>query len=182
VPPGPGPLAAGISLALALAAGAVETQLKSPAFGHGQPIPKRHTCDGGSASVPLIWPNPPKGTRGFVIIAEDPTVSAGSVVHWIVYDLPAGTRRLPAALPARPSLRGGGKQGKTGLGKVGYAAPCPDPGRPHQYWFRIYAVDQPLGLPSGASAAEVRAAMRKHVLWVAELMGTYARPTPPLPR
>lgn len=169
------------SLALVVAAHAVETQLKSPAFGHGQPIPKRHTCDGGSASVPLTWPDPPKGTRGFVIIAEDPTVSEGSFVHWVVYDLPATTRKLPAGIPAHQSLRGGGKQGKNDLGKVGYAPPCPDPGKPHQYWFRIYAVDRPLDLPGGASPGQVREAMRTHVLRVAELMGTYARPTPPLP-
>ena len=169
------------SLALAAAAPAIETQLRSSAFTHGQPIPKRHTCDGTQASVPLSWPAPPKGTQAFVIIAEDPTVSEGSLVHWVVYDLPGTTLKLPAGVPTRESLRGGGKQGTNDLGKIGYAPPCPDPGKPHQYWFRIYAVDRRLDLPGGASPRQVREAMRKHVLRVSELMGTYARPTPPLP-
>jgi phosphatidylethanolamine-binding protein (PEBP) family uncharacterized protein len=84
-------------------------------------------------------------------------------------------------MPTRESLRGGGKQGKNDLGTIGYAPPCPDPGKPHQYWFRIYALDRRLDLPGGASHSQVREAMRKHVLRVSELMGTYARPTPPLP-
>lgn len=174
---------AALPLALAVAApvAAVETQLKSPAFQHGQPIPKRHTCDGANASVPLTWPKGPDGTKTFVVIAEDPTVEAGSLTHWVIYDIPATTQSLPAGIPARATLKSGARQTKNGLGKMGYSGPCPAPGKPHQYWFRVYAIDRALDVGPTPTVTDVRDAMRKHVLSVAELMGTYARPTPPLP-
>jgi Raf kinase inhibitor-like YbhB/YbcL family protein len=156
-------------------ADAVETRLKSRSFGHGKPIPKRHTCDGLGVSPPLSWPAPPKTAKTLVVIAEDPTTLGSGRAHWVLYDLPADTVTLPANLPPRPSLDNGAKQGKNDLGKIGYAAPCPEPGELHQYWFRIYAVDAPLGLPPGATASEVKGAMLDHVVWVSELMGTYQR-------
>jgi Raf kinase inhibitor-like YbhB/YbcL family protein len=171
------------SLGLRAPVEATETKLKSPAFGHGQPIPKRHTCEGEGVSVPLTWPDPPKGTQTFVILAADPTVSEGTRIHWVVYDLPPTTRELAAGVPARQKLRGGGKQGRNDLGTLGYAAPCPDPGQRHEYWFRIYALDRPLELPGGASPTKIQKAMLPHVLWVAEVMGTFTREAPqPSPR
>mgnify|MGYP003575399516 CR=1 FL=1 len=112
-------------------------------------------------------------------VGEDPVVTRGD----------RRIRRMPTRLPKRflKFLEAGPHalrirfEFANDLGKIGYAPPCPDPGKPHQYWFRIYAVDRRLDLPGGASPRQVREAMRKHVLRVSELMGTYARPTPPLP-
>jgi Raf kinase inhibitor-like YbhB/YbcL family protein len=102
-------------------------------------------------------------------------VSVGSFVHWVLYDLPPTTRALPRGLPGRGSLADGAKQGFNEFHRVGYGGPCPPPGKVHHYWFRLYALDAVTDLPPRATVAEVRDAMRGHVLGVAEIMGTYQR-------
>ncbi|HHS96536.1 MAG TPA: YbhB/YbcL family Raf kinase inhibitor-like protein, partial [Chloroflexi bacterium] len=51
---------------------------------------------------------------------------------------------------------------------------CP-PGGTHRYFFRLYALDTTLDLPSGATKGDVLQAMEGHILGQAELMGTYNR-------
>ena len=55
------------------------------------------------------------------------------------------------------------------------SCPRPPPGKPHRYYFKLYAVDGPLSLRRGAAKADVERAMEGHVLASAQLMGTYAR-------
>jgi hypothetical protein len=57
----------------------------------------------------------------------------------------------------------------------GYGGPCPPLGRPHRYFFRLYALDTVLNLPAPVHRKEVDAAMKGHVLAQAELMGTFGR-------
>jgi phosphatidylethanolamine-binding protein (PEBP) family uncharacterized protein len=47
-------------------------QLTSIAFENGQPIPKRHTGDGEDISPSLAWSDPPKETKTFALICDDP--------------------------------------------------------------------------------------------------------------
>ena len=58
---------------------------------------------------------------------------------------------------------------------MGYGGPSPPPGKPHRYFFKLYALDHPLELQPGATKAQLLAAMIGHVLGEAQLMGTYAR-------
>jgi phosphatidylethanolamine-binding protein (PEBP) family uncharacterized protein len=46
-------------------------------------------------------------------------------VHWMIYDLPTDTRRLPEAAPNRRNLSSGAEQGVNGAGGIGYTGPCP---------------------------------------------------------
>ena len=59
-------------------------------------------------------------------------------------------------------------------GRSDYGGPCPPSGT-HRYFFRLYALDTPLGLSPGATADQLRKAMEGHILGLAELMGTYRR-------
>jgi len=63
--------------------------LSSPAFGQGEAIPKRYTCEGDDLSPPLRWSAPPDGTRSFVLLCNDPDAPGGTFRHWAVYDIPA---------------------------------------------------------------------------------------------
>jgi phosphatidylethanolamine-binding protein (PEBP) family uncharacterized protein len=73
---------------------AVALQLTTTAFSHGGTIPKKHTCDGPDISPALSWNEPPTGTQAFALIMDDSDAPAGTWVHWLLYDLPAGTRAL----------------------------------------------------------------------------------------
>jgi hypothetical protein len=162
-------------LLVAGSAGADQFRLSSPAFAHGKPIPRKYTCDGADLSPPLRWSGTPRRTRRFAIIAEDPGATAGSWAEWVLYDLAASTAAVPQGVPALAQLPGGARQGRNDGGGVGYSGPCPPPGRAHTYWFRVYALDAPTNLPAEATKPEVFHAMRRHVLAVAEVMGTYSR-------
>ena len=150
-------------------------KLTSPSFSNGDPIPRQFTCDGADISPVLHWNDPPPGTHAFALIAEDPDAPAGTWTHWLIYDLPANTRSLPEGVPKQPQLGTGGLQGQNSFRHIGYGGPCPPPGPAHHYFFRLYALDAPTGLKSGASRAEVEHAHQGHTLATAEWMGRYGR-------
>jgi Raf kinase inhibitor-like YbhB/YbcL family protein len=92
-----------------------------------------------------------------------------------LYDLPATARRLTEAVPPGEEIAGGGHQGTNDFGKTGYGGPCPPPGNPHRYFFKLYALDGKLNLKAGASKSDVEQAMKGHVLAKTEVMGRYRR-------
>jgi hypothetical protein len=149
--------------------------LASSAFNPGEPIPRQHTCEGDDQSPPLRWSGVPAGTKGFALIVDDPDAPAGTWVHWVLYDIPGNTSELTAGIPPEESLPGGAKQGLNDFRKVGYGGPCPPPGKPHRYFFKLYALDSPTPLKPRMTKARVLRAIEGHVLGRAELMGTYKR-------
>ena len=146
-------------------------QITSTAFRNGETIPKPHTGDRKNVSPPLQWSEPPAGTNCFALICEDPDAPRGTWTHWVVFNLPADSRGFDEG--ARVS--GGAIEGKNDFGKTGYGGPAPPPGKPHRYYFRIYALDTVLNLKEGATKQQVDAAMKGHVLGKGELMGKYSR-------
>jgi Raf kinase inhibitor-like YbhB/YbcL family protein len=149
--------------------------VSSSAFKQGAEIPKQYTCEGQDVSPDLSWSGAPAGTKSFALIADDPDAPVGTWVHWVAYDLPGDSSGLPRGVPASDTLSGGGKQGVNDFRKTGYGGPCPPPGRPHRYFFKLYALDAPTNLKPRAAKAEVLRAIEGHVLAQAELMGTYKR-------
>ena len=148
-------------------------QLTTTAFSAGGTIPKKFTCDGPDASPQLAWSAPPASTQSFALIADDPDAPAGTWVHWVLYDLPGTARELAEGVPKQEELSTGGRQGKNDFGKIGYGGPCPPPGKPHRYFFKLYALDTRLNLKGGVTKADVEQAMKGHVLAKAEMMGRY---------
>jgi Raf kinase inhibitor-like YbhB/YbcL family protein len=150
-------------------------QLTSPAFVHGDVIPRVHTCDGDDVSPPLTWSGVPVERRSFALICDDPDAPRGTWVHWVLYNLPGESVELSQGVPPTPELPSGGRQGRNDSGDIGYSGPCPPPGKPHRYYFRLYALDIMLTLPHSVSRAELDRAMTDHILAQGTLMGTYQR-------
>jgi hypothetical protein len=151
-----------------------DMKIESSAFAPGQPIPQKYTCEGTDVSPAFRWSGAPAGTKTFALIADDPDAPARTWVHWVLFNLPAATQLLPEAVPKTESAAGG-VQGRNDFGKIGYGGPCPPPGHPHRYFFKLYALDSELLLTSSATKKDVDGAMQGHVLAQAELMGTYQR-------
>src|SRR5687768_119041 len=137
-------------------------ELKSTAFQEGQTIPKQHTADGRNVSPPLKWSNPPAGATSFALICEDPDAPRGTWTHWVIFNLPAETRELTEGMPAEATLANGARQGANDFRKTGYGGPSPPAGKPHRYFFKLSALDRSLDLQSGATRAELIAAMKGH--------------------
>lgn len=150
-------------------------EVSTKSFSAGGEIPKRYTCDGADVSPQLSWSELPPGGQSLALIADDPDAPRGTFTHWVAYDLPAGTKELAEQAGKGDQAPGGGSQGRNDFGKVGYNGPCPPPGKPHRYFFRVYALDKKLGLKPGASRKEVESAMQGHVLAQGEVMGRYGR-------
>jgi Raf kinase inhibitor-like YbhB/YbcL family protein len=150
-------------------------ELSSRAFSEGQPIPTMYTGDGADISPPLTWSDVPDRTRSFTLICDDPDAPRGNWVHWVAFNIPATQEILPEGLPTAASLLEGTMQGKNDFGNLGYGGPAPPPGKPHRYFFKLYALDITIALAAGARKDQVLAAMKGHVLGEATLMGTYQR-------
>lgn len=149
--------------------------LSSSSFQNGSDIPKQFTCSGADISPGLKWSNPPAGTKTFALIADDPDAPAGTWTHWLVYDLPPQTAALQENLPKTDDIPSGGKQGRNDFRKIGYGGPCPPPGKPHRYFFKLYALDEVLNLKPAEDRRQLEQAMKGHVLGQAELMGKFDR-------
>ncbi|MCC7145390.1 MAG: YbhB/YbcL family Raf kinase inhibitor-like protein [Phycisphaeraceae bacterium] len=155
--------------------------LTSSAFAQGQPIPKRHTGEGEDSSPPLAWSNLPAATKELALIVDDPDApSPQPWVHWVVYKLSPELTSLKPGLPRKAELVDppGARQGTNSWpnDNLGYRGPMPPKGHGvHRYFFRLYALDQPLDLPPRATKDTLLDAMKGHILAEAELMGTYQR-------
>ena len=150
-------------------------KLSTTAFQPGGDIPSKFTCTGADVSPALSWDDPPAGTQSFALIADDPDAPVGTWVHWVAYDLPAGARQLPEGVSKTDAIAGGGVQGQNDFRKTGYGGPCPPPGKPHRYFFKLYALDSKLNLKPGATKKAVESAMQGHILAQAEVMGRFQR-------
>jgi Raf kinase inhibitor-like YbhB/YbcL family protein len=99
---------------------------------------------------------------------DDPDAPSGTWVHWVAFNISSNTRFIPAG--ADP----GGMFGRGTDGSLSYKGPCPPDGR-HRYFFKLYALDETIELPEGASKSEVERAMHGHIIESVTLMGRYAR-------
>jgi hypothetical protein len=150
-------------------------QLSSPAFKEGDLIPKKHTCEGADLSPQLRWSGPFKSARSFALIADDPDAPVGTWVHWVIFNMPTAQHELPEGVPAEETLPNGVRQGLNDFKRVGYGGPCPPPGKPHRYYFKLYALDINLDLKPRATKAQVVEAIKGHILEEAQLMGRFGR-------
>jgi hypothetical protein len=164
-----------VATVVAVPAGAAKKiakfELTSPAFANGAEIPIGFTCDGPSASPPLVWTGVPKKTVQLALIVDDPDAPGGTFVHWVAWNIDPAAGRLPEEnVPATIV------QGTNGAGGQKYTGPCPPHGNPpHHYRFTLYALSKPPSARAGATAARLRAAIRKTTLARTRLVGTYQR-------
>jgi Raf kinase inhibitor-like YbhB/YbcL family protein len=82
---------------------------------------------------------------------------------------------LPVLVETRLDPFGGALQGRNDFHKAGYGGPCPPPGKPHRYFFKLYALDTKLNLKAGGTKPDLERAMKGHILVETELMGRYGR-------
>jgi len=107
------------------------------------------------------------------MVCEDPDAPRGTWIHWVLYNISGDALELTKAVPTLPELPSGARHGRNTAGDMAYAGPCPPPGKPHRYFFRLYALDISFNLPPGATKVELEQAMDQHIVAQGTLMGTY---------
>jgi Raf kinase inhibitor-like YbhB/YbcL family protein len=150
-------------------------RLFSNAFKSLENIDAKYTCDGADISPPLEWDSVPTGTKSFALICDDPDAPVGNWDHWLLYNMPMSTTSIPENVRSLPV---GTLVGRNSWGRDDYGGPCP-PDRKHRYFFKLYALDKMLDIPSGANKDQLYKAMDGHILEQAELVGKYKRPGQP---
>jgi Raf kinase inhibitor-like YbhB/YbcL family protein len=144
-------------------------RLRSSAFNDYAFIASRHAKDGGNVPPELEWSSPPQGTRGLVLLMEDPDAPTGTFLHWLI----TGIDPLVTSLDRAHLV---GTQHTNGFGEQGYGGPLPPVGDdPHRYVFRLYALAEPFAAPDPADADGVRAWLDGHALATGTLTGLYER-------
>jgi len=150
-------------------------KIESPTFKQEATIPSHYTCEGKDISPALSWSGAPTGVKSWALIMDDPDAPMGTWIHWVLYNLPANTTNLAEGVATQETLPNGAKQGITDFRRVGYGGPCPPPGKPHRYFFKLYALDTMLNLPPKATKQQLLDAMKGHILGETQLMGKYQR-------
>jgi len=132
--------------------------LTSSDLAPGGMFPVTTTCAGKGTSPSLTWTPGPAGTKSYAITLLDTTlVGQGNAngYHWVIWDIPATTLALPAALPSGATLstpvtakQSSPANGFDNLPANAYFGPCPNAigstNNTDTYAFTIYA----LGLES----------------------------------
>ncbi len=143
----------------------------SPSFVDKEKIPAKFTCDGGSINPELQIQNIPAGTKSLALILDDPDATRGiTFTHWLIWNIDPKTNIIKQE--SRPS---NSIEGLNDAQKIGYTGPCPPAGKPHRYFFKLYALDVTLNLKSGSTKAELETAITGRIIEKTELIGIYER-------
>lgn len=137
-------------------------------------IPDEHTCEGTDISPRIEVAG--LNATSMAVVVDDPAAPSGTFNHWLIWNIPP-TDVIPRAIARNATLTEPfpALQGRNDFGEIGYAGPCPPPGKPHRYYFRVYGLDRMLDLKAGATVADLRKAMKGHVLQSGEAVATYGR-------
>lgn len=143
-------------------------KIESAAFGQGEHIPVKYTCIGSNVSPPLTFKNVPANAKSLALIVDDPDAPKGTFDHWIVWNIAPHESGLPEDAKVSHA-------GKNSYQELHYRGPCPPSGKAHRYFFKLYALDIVLDLPSGVYKDRVEEAMKDHILAEATLIGLFQR-------
>ncbi len=153
----------------------MKIQIFSDAFIEGGTLPIKYTCDGEKVSPQLSWTDVPTETVSLVLIMDDPDAPSGTFDHWVLFNIETLQTSLPEGFSPRKYSEGLYNQGKNGFGRDGYGPPCPPKGSTHRYFFKLFALNQMIDLPSGSSRIDVEKRMEGKILATGQIMGIYGR-------
>ena len=146
----------------------MKLRISSPAFDHNGKIPGKFTCDGQDVNPELRISGIPAEASSLALVMDDPDAPVGVWDHWVVWNI------SPAEVIKEDSVPAGAAQGRNGWGRNEYGGPCPPSGE-HRYFFKVFALNETLDLPSGSDKKALEKAMKGKILAQGELIGKYSR-------
>ena len=141
-------------------------KVTSDAFENEAMIPAKYTCDGANISPPLNIGNIPEETQCLVLIVDDPDASARAWTHWTVWNIPVTHHFKENTVH--------GIEGINDFKQMHYGGPCPPSGT-HHYFFKVYALDKILDIPSQTRKPDLEKEISGHIIAFGELIGLYRR-------
>jgi Raf kinase inhibitor-like YbhB/YbcL family protein len=154
----------------------VDMRVSSKAFEDGAIIPIKFTSHGDNVQPDFTITGAPPETVAYAVIMHDMEValrgSTDDVTHWVAFNIPSPN--IPEGSLPEGSVYGANITGQPTY--MGSGAPLPT--RYHHYVWEWYALNAKLDLQTGASRADVMAAMQGKVIGKAALVGKYANARP----
>ncbi|MFX1515532.1 MAG: YbhB/YbcL family Raf kinase inhibitor-like protein [Promethearchaeota archaeon] len=152
--------------------------LTSPDFDNGSYIPDKYTCKGSNVNPELEINNVPAEAQSLALIMDDPDAVevAGYIwVHWLLWNISPSITVINENSVPDNAIRG-----RNSWSDTIYGGPCPPLGRDHLYFFKLYALDIELTIPS-TNADNLIVAMNGHIIDQTVLTGRYSKSGPPSP-
>ena len=145
--------------------------ISSPAFKDGGDMPMDNTQYGKNVFPGLQWSKGPYGTRTFVIVMQDADAIRGddAILHWTIYDIPAGVTKLEPGMTAPPV--GAAYGPNIGGSAQPWRGPRPPAGPKHRYPIQIFALDTVIPVDPAITFPALKAAMAGHVLASGQMVG-----------
>lgn len=148
----------------------MEMTITSLAFQNNGTIPEKYSGYGENLIPPLKFSNVPPKAKSLALIVEDPDAPYGTFTHWVLFNIDPGSKGIGEGASPKASLTG-----KNSAGGNAYMGPRPPSGKPHRYFFKLYALDIVLQLGKDAGKSDVEKAMAGHIISEAKTVGIYKR-------
>jgi Raf kinase inhibitor-like YbhB/YbcL family protein len=140
-------------------------KLFSKSFNNGDHIPKKYTGQGEDINPHLHWESPPKKTKSYALIVDDPDAPVGLFTHWLVKNIPETVKEIQEnSIP--------GEEVESSWKVTNWKGPMP-PSGDHRYYFKLYALDKEK--MDAKNLKEFYEEVKKHQLGEAVLMGKYRK-------
>ncbi|HEY2011552.1 MAG TPA: YbhB/YbcL family Raf kinase inhibitor-like protein [Rhizomicrobium sp.] len=154
--------------------------LTSSSFEDGGVIPDKYSGASSSPVSPaLSWTGAPANTQAFAIVMHDldtmPRAAGPDNLHWLIFNIPAGTTSLPEGVPNSARLSDGSIQLVNGGNKVGYL-PLGARGVYHHYVIELYALDGKIPVTPEGSRQDATSEILAHTLAHAAYVGRFHLP------
>jgi para-nitrobenzyl esterase len=167
--------------------GNAKLAVTTPAWQDGGDIPYENTQYRGNVFPGLSWMAGPNGTKSYVVIMQDTgaIVRGAPILHWTLYNIPAGVTKLPAAMPATGNPPGSSYGPNIRASAQPYMGPRTPAGPKHPYHLQVFALDQTIPADPAMTYDQLTGAMKDHILASGEVVGMGSvDPTaaPPAPR
>ncbi|BAB59632.1 hypothetical protein [Thermoplasma volcanium GSS1] len=139
-------------------------------FENESSIPTKFTCDGEDEMPVLSVTDVPKEAKCLALVVDDPDAPSGLFTHCIIYDIPLSKMEIDSSILNEKGV----KAGINDFGEKGYRGPCPPPGKPHRYYFTVYALNTEIK-EDGLKRREFDKEIKNHIIEKVSYMGTYIR-------
>src|SRR6185503_19425424 len=93
------------------------------------------------------------------------------ILHWTMYDIPAGVTKLDPAMPASANPQGSHYGPNVRGNAQSYLGPHTPPGPKHHYHLQVFALDTAIPENEGMTYDMLTEAMRGHILASGEVVG-----------
>jgi para-nitrobenzyl esterase len=169
------------------AKGGAKLTVTTPAWQDGGDIPYENTQYRGNVFPGLAWSRGPSGTQSYAVIMQDTgaIVRGAPILHWTLYNIPAGVRKLDAGMTPTGNPPGSSYGPNIRAAAQPYMGPRTPPGPKHPYHLQVFALDTTLTADPAMTYDGLTGAMKDHILASGEVVGMGSvdpNAPPPAPR